>query len=129
MENKVLTFTDTVTGLVGDAGALSISGEAATPGLLSFIEGFGKETDYLVWSSVLGAIGTVKSVFGDDEELAKALKKFTLKLIDEAVQKIGWEFSPNDDFLTTQLRSLLIITAGLNDHPGYVQFSYYRSLY
>lgn len=113
------SLTNNSLGLVGDAGALSISGEAATPGLLAFIEGFGKETDYLVWSSVLGAIGTVKSVFSEDEELAIALKKFTLKLIDEAVQKIGWEFAPKDDFLTTQLRSLLIITAGLNDHPGY----------
>lgn len=107
---------------MGDAGALSLSGEGATPGLLSFIEGFNKETDYLVWSSVLGAIGTVKSVFSEDEDLAKALKKFTLKLIGEAVEKVGWEFSPSDDFLTTQLRSLLIITAGLNDHPGYVPY-------
>jgi len=122
------SLTNNSLGLVGDAGALSISGEAATPGLLAFIEGFGKETDYLVWSSVLGAIGTVKSIFSEDEELAKALKKFTLKLIDEAVQKIGWEFSPKDDFLTTQLRSLLIITAGLNDHPGYDLLYWTRKL-
>lgn len=104
-------------GLVGDAGALALSGEAATPGLLAFVEGFSAETDYLVWSQVLGSIGTLKSVFSGDPEIAEGLKKFVLKLTSNAVEKIGWETSPSDDFLTTQLRSLLIITAGLNDHP------------
>ena len=93
-----------------------MSGEASTSGLLSFVEGFSTETNYLVWSQILGSLGTVKSVFSEDTEIAEGLKKFTLKLIGDAVTKIGWETSPNDDFLTTQLRSLLIITAGLNDH-------------
>ena len=102
--------------MVGDAGALALSGEAATPGLLAFVEGFQSEENYLVWSQVLGSIGTVKSVFSENEEIAEGLKKFTLKLISPAVERIGWESSPDDDFLTSQLRSLLITTAGLNGH-------------
>jgi hypothetical protein len=103
-------------GIVGDAGALALSGEAATPGLLAFVEGFQSETNHLVWSQVLGSISTVKAVFSEDETIASALKKFTLKLVSPAVEKIGWEASPTDDFLTTQLRALLILTAGLNGH-------------
>lgn len=103
-------------GLIGDAGALALSGEASTSGLLSFVEGFSAESNYLVWSQILGSIGTVKSVFSGDTEIADGLKKFTLKLIGDAVAKIGWETSPSDDFLTTQLRSLLILTAGRNGH-------------
>lgn len=38
-------------GLIGDAGALALSGEAATPGLLALTEGFTHETDYLVVSA------------------------------------------------------------------------------
>jgi hypothetical protein len=29
---------------------------------------------------------------------------------------LGWESSPDEDFLTSQLRSLLILTAGINGH-------------
>ena len=107
----------TYSGLIGDAGALALSGEASTAGLLAFVEGFSGETNYLVWSQVLGSLGTVKSVFSGDPEITQGLKKFILKLIGDAVAKIGWETSPTDDFLTTQLRSLLIMSAGINEHP------------
>jgi len=107
-------------GLVGDAGALALSGEAATPALLAFIEGFRSETNYLVWSQVLGSLGTVKSVFSENTAVSEGLKRFTLKLITPAVEKIGWESSPNEDYLTTQLRALLILSAGLNGHEKLV---------
>ncbi|KAE8446421.1 hypothetical protein EG329_012026 [Mollisiaceae sp. DMI_Dod_QoI] len=110
-----LTISDKI-GLVGDAGALAMSGQAATPGLLAFVEGFQSETNHLVWSQVLGSLATVKSVFAEDATISEGLKNFTLKLITPAVEKIGWASSPNDDFLTTQLRALLILTAGLNGH-------------
>lgn len=107
-------------GLIGDAGALALSGEAVTPGLLAFVEGLQTETNYLVWSQILGSLGTVKSIFSEDAAVSEGLKKFTLKLISPAVEKIGWETTANDDFLTTQLRSLLLLTAGLNGHEKYV---------
>ncbi|TVY83728.1 Aminopeptidase [Lachnellula suecica] len=110
-----LSISDKI-GLIGDAGALALSGEAATPGLLAFVEGLQSETNYLVWSQILGSLGTVKSVFSEEEAVSEGLKKFTLKLIGPAVEKIGWETSADDDFLTTQLRSLLLLTAGLNGH-------------
>lgn len=95
---------------------MALSGEAATPGLLAFVEGFQSETNYLVWSQILSSLGTVKAVFSADEAIAAALKKFTLTLISPAVSKIGWEPSSNDDFLTSQLRAALILSAGMNGH-------------
>lgn len=116
LPNHLEYSTNFTEGIIGDAGALALSGEAATPGLLAFIEGFQGETNHLVWSQALGSLGTVKAVFAEDEVISDALKKFTVKLIGPAVEKIGWESSPKDDFLTTQLRALLILTAGLNGH-------------
>ncbi|KAI6708974.1 hypothetical protein JHW43_008509 [Diplocarpon mali] len=112
-----LSLSDKI-GLVGDAGALAYSGEGTTPSLLAFAEGFQSETNYLVWSQILSSISTVKSVFADDEAILKGLKKFTLKLITPAVEKIGWEAASEEDLLTGQLRALLILTAGLNGHDG-----------
>jgi hypothetical protein len=83
---------------------------------LAFVEGFQSETDYLVWSQISGSLGTVKSIFSDNEAISEGLKKFTLKLITPAVEKIGIEHKEGDDFLTSQLRSLLVLTAGLNGH-------------
>lgn len=103
-------------GLIGDAGALAFSGEASTPGLLAFVEGFNSEAEHLVWTRVLGSLGTVKSVFSGDEAITNGLKRFTLKLISPAVERIGWEARANEDFLTSQLRATLLNTAGMNGH-------------
>jgi hypothetical protein len=75
--------------LVGDAGALAVSGEASTTSLLAFVRGFQSETNYLVWSQILGSLGTVKSVFSDEPTIRDGLKKFTLELISPAVEKMS----------------------------------------
>ncbi|TQS33713.1 hypothetical protein Golomagni_05930, partial [Golovinomyces magnicellulatus] len=52
---------------IASAGALAFGGESSTDSLLTFVEGFGKETDTLVWSQVLDSLAAVKGVFGGDE--------------------------------------------------------------
>jgi hypothetical protein len=55
-------------------------------------------------------------VFSDDTAITDGLKYFILKVISPAVQKVGWEASPDEDLLTSKLRALLILSAGLNGH-------------
>lgn len=110
---ELLSTSDKI-GLIGDAGALALSGDAATPALLAFLEGFSTEENYLVWSQIIDSLATIKSVFGEEKEIAAALQSFTLKLTKNIVAKIGWNFSPDENYLTGQLRALLIRTAGLN---------------
>jgi hypothetical protein len=93
-----------------------MSGEASTPGLLALVRGSSSETNYLVWSQILSSLGTVKSIFSDNTVITDGLKDFILKLVSPAVQKVGWEASPDEDLLASQLRALLILTAGLNGH-------------
>lgn len=112
-----LTISDKI-GLIGDAGALALSGSGTTPALLGFVEGFSTEDNYLVWSQITSSLGTIKSVFSEDAEIADALKSFTLKLINDAVGKIGWEFKDGESYLTGQLRALLISTAGINGNKA-----------
>ncbi|KAG9244597.1 aminopeptidase-like protein [Calycina marina] len=114
-----LSLSDKI-GLVGDAGALSVSGDASTTGLLSLTEGFSAETDFLVWSQVLSSLGTIKSCFSENEEISNGLKKFILKLIGPTVDKLGWKASPTDDILTTQLRAQMIMSAGMNGHSDVI---------
>ncbi|KAM0501717.1 hypothetical protein D7B24_004447 [Verticillium nonalfalfae] len=104
--------------IIGSAGDLAFSGNGTTAALLSFIQGFSKEDNYLVWSQVLDSIASVKSVFGEDEVIKKGLQAFTLKLIDEAVGKVGWDYPEGESYLTGLLRKRLILTAGVNGHAG-----------
>nr|POF17706.1 aminopeptidase 1 [Quercus suber] len=110
-----LSLTDRI-GLVADAAALAKSGEGTTAGVLSFIEGFNAEASYLVWSEVLSCLGNIRSIFSSDDEVATGLRNFSLKLVTAATDKIGFEFSANDDYLTGQLRALLVNVAGLLGH-------------
>ena len=105
-------------GLVGDAGALAVAGEGTTAAVLSFLEGFSTETNYLVWSEVLSTLSKIRSTFSSDEQVSNGLRQYTLKLVTAATDKIGWEFGQGEDYLTGQLRALLLQTAGLTGHES-----------
>ncbi|CAN8103915.1 unnamed protein product [Discula destructiva] len=104
--------------ITGSAADLAFSGYGTTPALLSFIEGLKDETHYRVLSQALDSINSVKSVFGDDDKIKKGLEAFTLRLIETALTKLGWEFPAGEDFNKGLLRKRLISAAGVNGHPG-----------
>ena len=62
------------------------------------------------------SLSNVRSVFASNEAISTGLKTFTLRLVESATENIGWDFKPDEDFLTGQLRALLIGTAGLAGH-------------
>ena len=105
-------------GLIADASALAVAGQSTTPALLALVENLHDEGSYHVWSQVLTSLGNIRSVFADNEKVADGLKKFTLKLVAPAAEKIGWEFK-NKDFLQGQMRALLITAAGGAGHEKY----------
>ncbi len=107
-------------GLIGDAAALAVAGDGTTAGLLAFVEGFQDEENYLVWSQVTTSLTNIRSVFSANEQIADGLKRFTLQLLRAAADKIGWDFKPEDDYLTMQLRALLISSAGGAGHQGII---------
>jgi len=49
------------------------------------------------------------------------LKKYSLKLITPAVEKVGWEFKEGESYLVGQLRAALILSAGLIGHTATVE--------
>ncbi|KAJ5745559.1 Alanine/arginine aminopeptidase [Penicillium odoratum] len=115
-----LLSTEDKIGLLGDAAALAISGEGNTPALLALLEGFKGEQNYLVWSQVSSSLANLRSVFSQNEAVAEGLKKFTKTLAAPAAEKLGWEFRSNEDYLTIQLRKLLIAMAGNAGEEGII---------
>lgn len=109
--------TEDKISIIGSTADLAFAGNGTTPALLTFLQGFSKETHTLVWSQVLDSIAGVKSVFGEDETIKKGLEKFTLKLISDKVKEIGWEFPEGEDYLKGILRKDLIGNAVASGHP------------
>ncbi|KIV98469.1 uncharacterized protein PV09_09722 [Verruconis gallopava] len=103
-------------GLIGDVAALAQSGDGTTAAFLALVEQFQDEKQYLVWQQIITALGNIRSIFSDVQDISNGLRIFTLKLLTPAVEKIGWEFAPNEDLLTGQLRALLIAQAGMSGH-------------
>ena len=58
----------------------------------------------------------MRSIFSDVQDVSDGLRAYTLKLLTPAVEKIGWDFAPNEDLLTGQLRAMLIAQAGISGH-------------
>ncbi|KAI8231737.1 Aminopeptidase 2 [Colletotrichum sp. SAR 10_96] len=110
--------TEDKISIIGSAADLAFSGYGTTAALLSFVQGFAKEDNYLVWSQILDSIALVKSIFADDETIKKGLETFTLKLINDAVAKYGWEFPESESYLDGLLRKRLLLTAGVNGHAA-----------
>jgi aminopeptidase N len=107
-------------GLIGDATALAVAGDGTTAGLLAFLEGFKDEKSYLVWSQISSSLSSVRSVFSSNQEVSDGLKKFALKLVSRTAESIGWDFNDKEDYLTGQLRKLLISMAGSAGHEDII---------
>lgn len=148
VENEKLSTEDKI-GLIADAGALAVAGDATTASLLTFLSALSHETNHAyvkrklrpstplirshsVWSQMVASLSNIRSIFAENNAVANGLKKFTLELVSQATETIGWDFKPEEDYLTGQLRALLISTAGSAGHTAYnflfIAFSTRRAL-
>jgi ERAP1-like C-terminal domain len=71
-----------------------------------------------VWSQISSSLGKCRAVFASNQRVSAGLKRFALNLVSPAAEKIGWEFDDDEDFLTIQLRKLLLRMAGGAGHEG-----------
>ena len=74
-----------------------------------------------VWTQIASSLANLRSVFSQNETLSTGLKKFTRELVGPTVKKLGWEFEPDESYLTGQLRRLLISVAGGAGDERYVR--------
>ncbi|KAF2083851.1 hypothetical protein K490DRAFT_69381 [Saccharata proteae CBS 121410] len=101
-------------GMIADAGALAASGYQKTSGVLSLLEGFKSESEFVVWDELTARIGSLRATWiFEDEAVKDALKKFQLSLVSAKAHGMGWEFKDSDGHVEQQFKSLLFGSAGL----------------
>lgn len=118
-QQDLLSIEDKI-GLMGDATALATSGDSTTSGLLALLEGFKDQKDYLVWSQVSSSLSRIRTVFASNKKISAGLKNFALKLCSPAAEAIGWEYPEGEDYLTGQMRKLLLAMAAGAGHEGII---------
>ncbi|KAL2415719.1 Aminopeptidase 2 [Exophiala dermatitidis] len=101
-------------GMIADAGALAASGYGRTSGILSLLQSFNTETEFVVWNEILTRINAIRNTWiFEDESTKEALKSFQLNLCSAKAHELGWEFSENEDHILSQFKSLMFGSAGL----------------
>lgn len=102
-------------GMVADAGALAAAGYQNTSSLLSLLQVFDSENEYIVWDELTIRIATLRDawVFEDDKTTA-ALKAFQLNLVSKKANEIGWEISDKDDHMMQRFKALMFGKAAIS---------------
>jgi aminopeptidase N len=99
--------------VLSDAAAFASNGAGSTADVLALLNSFENESEYLVWRDVGARLHELQSLwFERPAEEREALDKLTSRLFGKQVQRLGWEFKNDEDFLTKQLRTLAIARAG-----------------
>ena len=109
-------------GMIADAGALAASGYQSTSGLLSLLQAFGNESEFVVWNEILTRIATLRAAWlFEDPPTKDALKAFQRSLVSDKTHALGWTFSDADGHILQQFKALMFGSAGSADDPAVVQ--------
>ncbi|KAK0624250.1 peptidase family M1-domain-containing protein [Immersiella caudata] len=112
--------------ITSTAADLAFAGYSTTAAFLNFVQGLKNETHYRVLSQALDNLGVLKSIFGDDEEVKSGLQKLILETIDKALENLGWDAKPGEDFNTGLLRKRLLVSAIANGHQETIDAGFSR---
>lgn len=104
-------------GLVADAFALSTAGRLSLTEVLALLRNFENETEYLVWNEISLRLAEMLSTWWEqpEEEIA-SLKAFIADLYAGPVQRLGFDFAPEESDMIKLLRPLAIGMAGKCGH-------------
>jgi aminopeptidase 2 len=110
----LLTVEDRA-GMIADAGSLAASGYQKSSGILSLLDSFKSEPDFVVWQEITGRIGSLRGAWlFEDQATRDALKQFQLDLVKDKAHALGWTFSENDGHIEQQFKSLMFGAAGIS---------------
>ncbi|KAF2149807.1 hypothetical protein K461DRAFT_230575 [Myriangium duriaei CBS 260.36] len=110
----LLTVEDRA-GMIADAGALAASGYQKTSGVLSLLEGFDSESEFVVWDEITARVASVRAAWVfEDQKVKDALKAFQRDLVSKKAHELGWDFKSDDGHVLQQFKSLLFSSAALS---------------
>lgn len=112
-------------GMIADAGSLAASGYQKTSGILSLLDSFKTESEFVVWQEITGRIATLRGAWMfEEQEVKDGLKKFQLNLCSEKAHELGWEFSDEDGHIEQQFKAMMFGAVGICGDEKIVKASF-----
>lgn len=112
-KDGLLTVEDRA-GMIADAGSLAASGYQKTSGILSLLDSFKDEPEFVVWQEITSRIGSLRGAWMFEDQATKdALKAFQLKLVADKAHELGWTFGEKDGHIEQQFKGLMFGAAGI----------------
>ncbi|XP_050285452.1 aminopeptidase M1-like isoform X1 [Quercus robur] len=115
IESNCLSATDKF-GILDDTYALCVACEQPLSSLLSLMDVYRKELDFIVLSKLINVCYKVVEISGDAiPDLVNDLKQFFINLLLFSSEKSGWESIPGESHLNALLRGevfLALVTFG-----------------
>lgn len=112
-------------GMISDAGSLAAAGYQKTSGLLSLLESFKSEPNFVVWQELISRISALRGAWMfEEKEVQDALKKFQLYLVKDKAEELGWAFSENDGHIEQQFKAMMFGAAGVVDDEVIVKAAF-----
>ncbi|KAF4968813.1 hypothetical protein FSARC_3841 [Fusarium sarcochroum] len=106
-------------GMIADAGALAAAGYQKTSGLLSLLQGFDSENEFIVWDEITLRVGSLRDAWVfEEDKVNEALKAFQRDLVSKKANKLGWDITDADDFTAQRFKALMFGKAAIvEDEP------------
>ena len=113
-KDGLLTVEDRA-GMIADAGSLAASGYQKSSGILSLLDSFKSEPDFVVWQEITGRISSLRGAWMfEDQTIRDALKQFQLDLVKDKAHELGWTFGDDVGHIEQQFKSLMFGAAGIS---------------
>ncbi|KAI9451359.1 leucyl aminopeptidase [Lactarius psammicola] len=105
--DSIFSLSDRI-GLVHDAFALGKGGYLQLSAAFNLVHELRAEREFLVWDSVDANLAGIIYTWWEREKVAEQLKVFRRALCSPLVEKLGLEYSKEDNADITQLRTLAV---------------------
>jgi len=110
-----LLTTEDRAGMLADAGALAASGYQKTSSLLTLLQGYDTESEFVVWQELVSRVASIRAAWiFEDEKVKSGLCALQRDLIHRKAHELGWEFSDDDGHILQQFKALLFSSAALS---------------
>jgi len=121
ISSQALGETDRLS-IMDDLFALVGAGKVDTVSALKVIEAFkAKEESYVVWSSIVNCLSKLKVILCDTPYYSTHYKPYVLDLMENVLDKVGWEKQAGEHHTRILLRSMILSWAGVMGHPATVE--------
>ncbi|OMO70683.1 Peptidase M1, alanine aminopeptidase/leukotriene A4 hydrolase [Corchorus capsularis] len=116
IQKDCLSATDRY-GILDDTYALCVACEQSLSSLLSLMDVYRNEIDYIVLSKLIDVCYNVLEVLKDAiPNLVNAMKEFFINLLLFSAEKLGWESAPGESHLNALMRAEVFMALAAFDH-------------